>query len=129
VPLIKKETESLRNNLQAQFSLLEIDRSDVFELSQNDLGGFEVVVGDFGIADIVNQSSSFRDTFHLLKTAEMVVSQYMDERGMSGMFDESKFSILVSQEHILSNVTLLNQIDMSAEEWDSTENTTLPDGE
>jgi hypothetical protein len=24
---------------------------------------------------------------------------------------------------------LLNQIDMSAEEWDSTENTTLPDGE
>lgn len=80
-----------------------------------------MIGGDVSIAEVVNQSSVFRNTFHLLKTAEKVVSQYMDERGTSGMFDERKYTLLVDQDGISSQVTMVDEVDVAIEEWYSTE--------
>jgi hypothetical protein len=104
---LSEEIESLRGQLNDQIGFLGVNREVSFQLSQDDEGNILVSGGDpkqsHEIADKLNVSGHFKETFHLLKTAEKALNVYSN----SDNFAERAFSVSVGKEEIATSVEVV----------------------
>lgn len=104
---IAVEIDSLKNQISEQMSALDVDRNNTFSLAQNDVG--EIIVTGENAAEAaktqekLNSSEHFKETFHLLKTAEN--AHDVNDNGQN--YALKRFTMDVSQDALTTEVTIL----------------------
>lgn len=106
-PVIVEEINTLNGLIENQLGYLGISREHSFQLGQNSKG--EIFVQTNGSEELsanisgkLNSSEYFKETFHLLKTAENVLANDMAKE----VNDRLIFELSVFSESISSNISL-----------------------
>ncbi len=104
---LQEEVNTLTGILENQLGYLKIPREHFFQLRQNDKG--EIIVEDVpseindSITSKLNSSEHFKETFHLLKTAEKV----LHSNDKTNLNEQLAFKLSISSESITSMVSVV----------------------
>lgn len=106
-PVIVEEINTLNGLIEDQLGYLGVSREYSFKLGQNSNG--DILVESRGpeelpanISEKLNSSEHFKETFHLLKTAEKVLANDMAK----DVNDRLHFELSLSPDSISSNISL-----------------------
>ena len=105
--MVVEEVKTLTGMLEDQLGYLDIPRDQAFQLRQDNNGG--IIVGSSGsdalnesISSKLNASEHFKETFHLLKTAEKVLANNMSKEEN----DRMVFDLYVGGDGVRSDISL-----------------------